>query len=163
MFQGLSGGKTEQLADVGVGVGVGVGEGGAGVRVGVGGRGGVALGVGVFVVSGVAVALGAGAGVRVGVGVGERFQRGRASASRVEPICRSWPTLNARTSAASLRVDFMCSHPSKFDTGARSEFRGESRSEIGVLHENAPICGTDVTKNRRFPVAGSTIALDPRL
>ena len=132
MFQGLSGGKIEQLADVGVGVGVG--EGGAGVRVGVGARVGVALGVGVYVVGGVAVAPGGGVGVRVGVGVGERFQRGRASASRGEPICRSWPTVIARTSAASLCVDSMSGYRSKFGTGDAERISSRKPTEKARMH-----------------------------
>src|SRR5438093_8601831 len=109
VFQGLSGGKIEQLTTVGVAVGVAAG--GVGVRVTVGATVGVALGVGVFVGSGVAVALGGGVGVRVGVGVRARFRRStRASASPGEPICRSWTTVSARESATTLRIECMSGH-----------------------------------------------------
>ncbi len=143
VFQGLSAGKTEQLATVGVAVGVadggvgvrvevgavvgvalGVAGGAVGVRVAVGAEVGVALGVDVYVGRGVAVALGSGVGVRLGLGVRARFGTShRGSAPRAEPICRNWPTISARKSAGIRGIEIMfCGRASSIPK-ARCGFR----------------------------------------
>jgi hypothetical protein len=151
VFQGLSGGKTEQLATVGVAVGVA--DGGVGVRVAVGAVLGVAFGVGVYAGRGVAVAPG-GVGVRLELGVRARFGTShRGSAARAEPICRNWPTVSARTSRGTLGIEIMFREEASSIPKHGADFVRKARSK-SVLRARIYRCGRD--EIRRLPVEEST-------